>query len=275
MALTSPRFSSSKQLVEAEAGQALREGRSGRAVHLVQMALMDLGYAMPRSTKNPNYSPDGIFGSETKQKLIDFQNANKLPPTGAIDRDTIRTLDGLFQKYTHRVRLHFRSLADTNVPFARHLADTEIVYGQYGIKIEFASGMSFKLTPDEEVMFDKIDDSCEWEITGGEYLQLQQLGTPVPETDIAVYYVRELADAGGCGGHVPNHPACTVAANTTRWATAHEVGHVLLTSRFIPAHSPERRNLMMPDVLYFTATPVLADRQVAQILRSPLCFRMP
>jgi len=274
MALTSPRFYSTKLLVEAEAGAALREGRSGRAVHLVQMALIDLGYAMPGSTKNPNYSPDGIFGSETKQKLIDFQKANKLPQTGAIDRATIRALDALFQKPTHRVRLHFRSLADTNVPFARHLADAEIVYGQYGIKIEFASGMSLALTAAQQTMFDKIDDSCQWDITGGEYKELHQLGSPVPETDIAVYYVRELAGAGGCGGHVANRPACTVASATTRWATAHEVGHVLLTSKFVPVHSPERRNLMMPDVLYFTATPVLTDRQVAQIKLSPLCSRI-
>jgi hypothetical protein len=275
MALTSPRFYSSKQLVQAEAGMALREGRSGRAVHLVQMALIDLGYAMPRSTTNPNYSPDGIFGSETKQKLIDFQNANKLTPTGAIDRDTIRTLDRLCQNYTHRVRLHFRSIAETNVPFARQLADAEIVYGQYGIKIEFASGMSLSLTPDQETMFDRIDNSCEWEITSGEYQQLHQLGPSVPESDVVVYYVHELTGAGGCGGHMPNRPACTVAANVTRWATAHEVGHVLLTSRFSPVHSPERRNLMMADVLYFSSTPVLTDRQVAQILRSPCCFRIP
>jgi hypothetical protein len=74
---------------------------------------------------------------------------------------------------------------------------------------------------------------------------------------------------------MPNRPACTVAANVTRWATAHEVGHVLLTSRFSPVYSPERRNLMMADVLFFSSTPVLTDRQVAQILRSPCCFRIP
>ena len=271
MSLTSPRFYSSKFLVDAEAGVPLREGRSGRAIHLVQMALMDLGYSLPRSTGNPNYSPDGIFGSELKQKLIEFQTANRLTPTGAIDRDTIRMLDRLLPGYTHRVRLHFRSLALTDVPFARQLADAEIVYGSYGIKVEFASGMSLALTAAEETTFNKIDNNCEWVITGGEYQQLHQMGPSAPTTDILVYYVHELTGAGGCGGHMANRPACTVAANVTRWATAHEVGHVLLTSSFSPVHSPERRNLMMPDVLYFSATPVLTDRQVAQIKRSPCC----
>ena len=150
MALLSPRFFSSKRLVNASNGIPLRQGAaSGRAIHLVQMALIDLGFPMPRSTGNPNYSPDGVFGNEMKEKLIAFQKANPpLAQTGIIDRDTMLALDSKFRGYTHRVRLHFRSLSLMNVPFSRSLADAEIVYGQYGIKAEFASGMSLMLTPD-------------------------------------------------------------------------------------------------------------------------------
>lgn len=274
MSLLSPRFRSSRKLVQAETGATIRAGASGRHVHLVQMALIDLGFPMPRSTGNPNYSPDGVFGNETTQKLIAFQNANRIPPTGVIDRATIQKLDVLCRNYTHRVRLHFRSLSENNVPFSQGLSDAEIVYGQYGIKIEFASGMSLMLTEQEEADFAVIDDACTWTITEGEYARLHGMGTPIPNTDIGVFYVRELSDAGGCGGHMENRPACTVAANVTRWATAHEVGHVLLTSRFNPVHVSSTRNLMMPDVLHFSTTPVLTDRQVAQIRSSPCCFRI-
>lgn len=274
MSLQSPRFKSSRRLINASMGTTIRQGGSGRHIHLVQMALIDLGYPMPRSTTNANYSPDGEFGNETRDKLIAFQNANRLTPSGAIDRDTILALDRLCRNYTHRVRLHFRSLSDNAVPFSQGLSDAEIVYGQYGIKIEFASGMSLMLTPDEETTFSTIDDACVWTITGGEYAQLHSMGPSVPETDIAVYYVRELTGAGGCGGHMANRPACTVAANVTRWATAHEVGHVLLTPSFNPVHAPSPRNLMMAAVLNFSTTPVLTDRQVAQIKSSPCCSRI-
>jgi hypothetical protein len=48
-------------------------------------------------------------------------------------------------------------------------------------------GNVFGLTPDQETMFDRIDNSCEWEITSGEYQQLHQLGPSVPESDIVVF----------------------------------------------------------------------------------------
>jgi peptidoglycan hydrolase-like protein with peptidoglycan-binding domain len=74
MPLTSPRFASSNTLNRVAANAAkLDLGSTGRAVHLLQMALMDLGYALPLSTGNPNYSPDGIYGEETARVVKQFQ----------------------------------------------------------------------------------------------------------------------------------------------------------------------------------------------------------
>ena len=51
MALTSPRFKDNPELRKIEAGQLLlKMGSRGHHVHLLQMALLDLGFAMPRST---------------------------------------------------------------------------------------------------------------------------------------------------------------------------------------------------------------------------------
>lgn len=273
MSLTSPRFNTSSKLLSAATGIAIRMGAKGRAVHLVQMALIDLGYAMPRSTTNANYSPDGDFGSETKEKLIAFQNDNNITPSGAIDRDTMRVLDYLCRAYKHRVGLNFRSISLTDVPFAQSLADTERIYGQYGIKIEFSSGMSLMMTEEEEQTFNQVDGECNWLINDGEYNQLHSMGGSAPSNEVLVYYVRRFSDQNllGCGGHAQNRPACTVAATASRWDTAHELGHVLLTSAFAPVHVNDRRNLMHPTAPSFATIPVLTDRQITKIRESICC----
>ena len=275
MALTSPRFSSSRRLLNAEIGQPIRQGASGRHVHLVQMALIDLGYPFPRSTGNPNYSPDGRFGNETREKLIAFQNANRIPPTGAIDRTTLQTLDRMCQGYRHRVKLHFRSISLTDVPFSRALSNAEVIFGQYQIKFEFASGMSLMLSADEDTRYNRIDRDCTWDVSDGDMNELHGLGPQVPNNDVLVYYVREFASGDlGCGGHAANRPACTVAANALGWDTAHEVGHVLLGSAFNPVHAGDVRNLMHADPNLGPTTPVLTDQQVRQIRNSPCCSTM-
>jgi hypothetical protein len=183
MALTSPRFTSSRQLVAAsESRPPLRKGASGRAVHLVQFALLDLGHAMPRSTGG-GFSPDGVYGDETVGVVRAFQRSKRLKDDGEVGRDTMRALDAAFPRASHRVRVHFRSISPTRVPFDQAFRNAATVYGQYGIEFRFGSGESLLLSPDEAALFDKIDQDCEWDITTGEYDQLQRLGTPCPDTD--------------------------------------------------------------------------------------------
>lgn len=278
MPLTSSRFTSSQTLQRVAANAAkLALGSTGRAVHLLQMALIDLGYAFPLSIGNPNYSPDGIYGNETAQVVKQFQkDCRTLVQDGVVGKNTIHELDRRFVAPLHQVRLHFRSLALANVPFDRSLRNAETMFGQYGIKIVFASGESLRLTPAEAKMFEKIDQSCVWELSDGELKTLHTLGSRAPATDIVVYYVTRFAKSsvGGCGGHVKNRPACTIAAHAFGWDTAHEVCHVLLGSSFSPVHVEDRRNLMFPHSRRESSAPVLTDRQVAQIRRSACCSRI-
>ncbi len=273
MALTSPRFVTSTRLRNAAAGAAIRKHARGRAVHLVQMALIDLGYAMPRSIGRPGYSPDGQFGDETQQRLQEFQDWANINPSGIIDRGTIMALDHFCPGSRHRVRLHFRSISLARVPFDRSLSDTQRVYGQYGIAMEFASGESLGLTEAEERALTRVDGECNWVLNAGEYNRLHGMGSRAPSNEILVYYVRRFADPSllGCGGHAANRPACTVAARASRWDTAHEIGHVLLTSAFAPVHPGHQRNLMYAFSSNSARMPVLTDRQVAKIRRSPCC----
>ncbi|MDX2416796.1 MAG: peptidoglycan-binding domain-containing protein [Xanthomonadales bacterium] len=274
MALVSPRFIHKGRLVRAANGATIREGSRGSHIHLVQMALIDLGYPMPRSTGGRRYSPDGAFGNETKEKLLSFQESNNIATSGVIDEDTMLALDHQCRAYTSRVTLHFRSISLTNVPFARSLANAEKVYAQYGINIRFGSGKSLMLSASEEQTFNQIDGECDWAINTGEYNRLHRLGGSVSSTDILVYFVRAFADADtlGCGGHATNRPACTVASNASHWDTAHEVGHVLLTSSFSPVHmNNHRRNLMYPWSSNDPRIKVLTDSQINRIRLSNCC----
>jgi hypothetical protein len=274
MALSSPRFKSSSRLIAASNNSPpLRKGESGRAVHLVQFALLDLGYNLPRSTGG-TFSPDGIFGDETFAAVQSFQRANRIRDDGEVGRNTMLALDTALARPSHRVRLHFRSLSLTNVPFDQSLHNATTVYGQYGIDIQFGSGASLLLSPAESALFDRIDQECNWTITSGEYDQLHRLGPPCPASDIKVFFVRQMRGVLGCGGHAPGRPAATVAAAAWRWDMGHEVGHVLLTSAFSPVHAPHPRNLMNAFPADNSVIKVLTDAQVRQIRRHPCCARI-
>jgi hypothetical protein len=178
--------------------------------------------------------------------------------------------------YTHRVNLHFRSLSLTDIPFNTAFRNAQRVYAQYGIRIDFASGMSLGLPADKAAALSVVDGSCRWVITDGEYNEVHRLGGSLSSADILVCFVNRLSSGDrGCGGHAPNRPACIVAADGTQWTTAHEVGHVLLGSAFRPVHETSRSNLMFAPTSGITANPpTLTDAQVAQMKRSVCCVRL-
>lgn len=273
MALSSPRFVSSRKLQRVAREGVVRKGARGRHVHLVQMALIDLGHPMPGSTWCPTCSPDGIFGDETEAVVWRFQGDHGLVQDGVIGRNTMAALDRACAGYLHNVILHFRSLSLTNVPFPRLLQNCQLVYGQYAIEVKFGSGVSLGLSPAEEQTFARVGGECEWLITSGEMNRLHAKGPSVPPNEIKVYYVRRFVSNNllGCGGHAENRPACTVAATASQWDTAHEVCHVLLTSGFQPVHIQDRRNLMFPTSSNAARIPVLTDSQVRQVRNSVCC----
>jgi hypothetical protein len=111
-------------------------------------------------------------------------------------------------QFTHRIGLHFRSISLTNVSFNAILAHTQLVYAQYGIKVEYRSGMSMMLSEAEPATFDQIDGSCAWEITTGEFADLLKKGGTAPVNEITVYFVNKFSEAiNGCGGHLKNRSA--------------------------------------------------------------------
>jgi peptidoglycan hydrolase-like protein with peptidoglycan-binding domain len=94
MAITIPRLVVEPQIqAAAENRPALKIGSRGNGVIILQQALIDLGFAMPRSTHGGDSLPDGIFGVETDQVVKRFQQRTGLAADGAAGRLTFQKLE--------------------------------------------------------------------------------------------------------------------------------------------------------------------------------------
>ena len=224
---------------------------------------------------SPNLAVDGKFGPLTQKAVKAFQAREGLTPDGIVGPLTRAALGmpNPEAAFTHKIRLHFRSIALTDIPFNTVLTNTQVVYAQFGIKVEFASGQSLALDPAKAKALERIDGSCAWKVTTGEFAELLQLGGRVPATDIAVFFVDRFSESiNGCGGHLKDRPACIVAKAGSKFCTAHEVCHVLLTPSFTPVHITDPNNLMHPVDVNRTKTPGLTAAQVTQVKASSQCL---
>jgi peptidoglycan hydrolase-like protein with peptidoglycan-binding domain len=70
--------------------QTLRQGSSGAAVTLIQQALVDAGFPLPR------FGVDGSFGNETRTALQNFQRSSSLTIDGVVGPGSMSALDALF-----------------------------------------------------------------------------------------------------------------------------------------------------------------------------------
>lgn len=66
----------------------IKLGASGKITKLLQQRLISLGYSIP-------YGLDGIYGYETKNAVMRFQEDNNLSADGIVGRNTWRALLGL------------------------------------------------------------------------------------------------------------------------------------------------------------------------------------
>lgn len=248
----------------------LSQGSRGPEVRTLQTKLNE--QLFPR----PNLAVDGIFGPLTRAAVVAFQRQAGLAQDGIVGPRTRAALGmpAPGNPFTHAITLHFRSLSLTDVPFNTILSSTQAVYAQFGIRVDFGSGLSLGLSEAEANRFAQIDGQCTW-TAAGEFDEVQGLGGQIPPGGIGVFFVERFQQAlNGCGGHAPNRPACIVAKAGTNFCTAHEVCHILLTSGFTPVHINGATNLMHPVDVQRPNVPTLTAAQEAQIKANPLCRRI-
>ena len=90
-ALQSPRFSETTELESAHDDKKhLKKGSNGLSVRILQQALLDAGYPLPK------YGVDGIFGNETEAAVKAFQKAHGLKDDGIVGPKTMQALDTSF-----------------------------------------------------------------------------------------------------------------------------------------------------------------------------------
>lgn len=94
MVLTSSLFADNDRLQKAaENSPPLRTPETGEAVARLQQALVQLGYAMPISTKADG-TMDGVYGNETRQVVWKYQvDHPPLAKDGEAGHDTLHSID--------------------------------------------------------------------------------------------------------------------------------------------------------------------------------------
>jgi hypothetical protein len=181
--------------------------------------------------------------------------------------------------YDRKVRLVFRSVAMPVVPEFTALDNAQSVYDQYNIKLEFASGLSMRMSSHDLLELDASDGTCQWNQASDEQAVLNSMGgrQGAGPLDIVVYYVNQIVQKdgsklNGCAGHIPGQPTVVVAAGGSRWTLGHELCHVLLGPDFRPVHSTDPTNLMYTPTSSITANPPgLTPAQITAVRTSKYC----
>lgn len=190
--------------------------------------------------------------------------------------------DALGNVCNYKVRLHLRSLGMPSVPEFDAVRNAQMIYGQYGICIEYASGQSLPgalPVSNQTLSLSRVDvGSC----TMPQAMTPQQTAlfsygskTGMLRTDITCFWVDNVVSDGrllaGCAAH-PNglfdaRGACVIAAAGSPWTLAHEVGHVL--GLF---HSGASNEMMFSPTASITAAlPTLSSADLTTVKGSPFC----
>lgn len=117
MAFTARRFQGVQRLDAASNNSPpFKQRETGEAVEILQQALIDLGFPMPRSTSK-SAVPDGIYGPETEAAVRAFQAANGLVQDGEAGRNTLARLDQIFTASEALARTKMTAEANAPAPF--------------------------------------------------------------------------------------------------------------------------------------------------------------
>lgn len=205
--------------------------------------------------------------------------------------------------FTHKVKLHFRNLTGKILPGKFILKSIQKVYHPHGIKIELVSSKDISLSKKVMKKYKVVDGACKWDMNDPNvnemglihkmekrssfrsgFFDWVPISIPflkdlekLPEPDeIVVFFIGKFnSSLLGCGGHLPNAPGAIVDFKYSyRWDTAHEIGHVLLSSSYSPVHHTKKENLMYQYSNSSKKVPKLGNKQLKQMKKSVACIKI-
>ena len=93
MNFRSKHFEGNGRLAEAAKNDPpMKQGEVGKPVRLLQRALIDLGYPLPKTVKKFG-TPDGMYGDETRRRIWRLQDDEELGRDGQAGEETIGRMD--------------------------------------------------------------------------------------------------------------------------------------------------------------------------------------
>ncbi|MFK7993549.1 MAG: peptidoglycan-binding protein [Granulosicoccus sp.] len=270
MTLTSPNFRNVPQL-EAASGNSpwLKKGVRGHGVHLIQFALIDLGFPMPQSIGGAGLSPDGIYGDETVQRMKEFQRSSfggpPIKDDGAAGSNTMSKLDRAVSSFTHRVRVHMFINVTPEAPVLKAENLAKELYGRYGIDLQIVSSQSLPLSHEEEQEF------SQHALPFRRMKELAQAYTtiqPLP-TEIMVFYILLFDPDTDLALSLANRTGAVtrIKKNADVSTLAHEIAHNLIDSPHgVSEHVAHKHNILA--VLPRSTPFVLSIEQVEQMRKN-------
>lgn len=275
MALSSPNFRNVPQLTAASTSSPwLSKGSSGHGVHLIQFALIDLSFPMPKSVGGTGLSPDGRYGDETVEKVKEFQLSThggpRIKDDGAVGKNTMAKLDRAVASFTHRVRVHIFVIVPPDTPVLTSENIAKELYGHYGIDFQVASIQSLPLSHLEEQEFSQH---------GMRFARMKELAhahtsvRPLPNEIMVFHILLFDPDTDLALSKADRTGAVTrIKKNADASTLAHEVAHNLIDSpRGVSEHVPHKQNILatLPRNQPF----VLSLEQVEQMRRNVRLLR--
>jgi len=185
--LKTDEFGANPELIRVMKGKRyVSFGDAGKHVKLIQEALIssEVPSAEGKRTRLPKHGIDGIFGSETKAAVEEFQREYGLAVDGIVGQQTLYWLDDTFRAYANRpAPAADKKLPDRFATKAAGLAAPTSVSATMKVartvtsspnpKPEISAGVSFEAavegTPDDKVFYvqniRRIDRKIHWERT--------------------------------------------------------------------------------------------------------------
>lgn len=184
--------------------------------------------------------------------------------------------DKLGNTCTHVVRVFVYYITSTDKGIAERIKLAHKTYGQYGIKIQIIFTRKLALTKEQQKKLKVINGDCNWDKQNDEQnLLFGLVGSGSNQKAIRAFFVNYIVNKngisiGGCGAHKPGKPAFLIEQKYIKSTFSHELGHVLLTSKFRPVHSKDSKNVMFENATT-AKLPKLTTKQIEAIKKSKYC----